>query len=152
VFGEGPEEPGQPVRPRGRFRAPERTVCFDEKTGKELWTHEYPSEYSISYPAGPRCTPVVDGDRVYTLGAMGDLFCLNAADGKPVWAKNFPKDYAAPVPVWGFAAHPLLDGNKLICLAGGSPDKLVIRVSTRRPAKNSGRPSRARGISGTARQ
>jgi outer membrane protein assembly factor BamB len=117
-----------PENPFGRSAVggSERILCLDEKTGKELWKHEYPCEYSISYAAGPRCTPTVDGDRVFTLGAMGDLFCLNAADGKPVWSKNFPTDYSAAVPVWGFAAHPLVDGDKLICLAGGSPDKLVI--------------------------
>ena len=95
------------------MKGTERVLCLDEKTGKELWKHEYPAEYAISYAAGPRCTPTVDGDRVYTLGAMGDLFCLNAADGKPVWSKNFIKDYDVVLPVWGFAAHPLVDGDKL---------------------------------------
>src|SRR5205807_712659 len=81
--------------------------------------HAYPVKYTIAYPCGPRTTPVVSKGRVYTLGAMGDLLCLNAADGKVVWSKNFPKDYGARVPLWGFAAHPLLDGDKLICLVGG---------------------------------
>ena len=59
------------------------------------------------------------------LGAMGDLFCLDAASGKVLWSKNFPKDYKAPVPLWGFAAHPLLDGDKLICLVGGKGSVVV---------------------------
>lgn len=103
----------------------ERILCFDEQTGRPLWKHEYPCEYRIEYAAGPRCTPTVDGDRVYCLGAMGDLICLATDSGKVVWSKNFPKDYAAKVPVWGYAAHPLIDGDKLICLGGG-PDKLVV--------------------------
>ena len=49
----------------------ERVLCLDEATGKLLWKHEYPVTYTIAYPAGPRCTPTVDGDRVYTLGAEG---------------------------------------------------------------------------------
>src|SRR2546430_908018 len=64
----------------------ERTFCFDQKSGAELWKHEYPVEYRIQYPAGPRCTPTVDGDRVYTLGAVGHLFCHDAATGKVIWS------------------------------------------------------------------
>ena len=109
-----------------RVPGSERILCLDQKTGKTVWEHRYPTEYRISYAAGPRCTPIVDGDRVYTLGAMGNLYCVDAATGKPVWSKDFMKDYDANLPVWGFAAHPLVDGDKLICLAGGSPGKLVI--------------------------
>jgi outer membrane protein assembly factor BamB len=97
----------------------ERVLCLEEATGKVIWEHSYPCTYEISYPFGPRATPLVAGDKVYTLGAMGDLFCLDARTGKPVWSKNFPRDYGATVPLWGFAAHPLLDGDKLICLGGG---------------------------------
>src|SRR5205807_2904530 len=72
------------------------------------------------YPAGPRTTPLVRGGRVYTLGAMGHLRCLDAATGKPRWSRRLLKDYRIDAPpVWGFAAHPLLDGDKLICLVGG---------------------------------
>jgi outer membrane protein assembly factor BamB len=125
VLASGESSPENPFA-RGKVKGLERVLCLDEKTGKELWKHEYPAEYAISYAAGPRCTPIVDGDRVYTLGAMGHLFCLNLADGKPVWSKDFIKDYESFLPVWGFAAHPLVDGEKLICLVGGSENRLVV--------------------------
>lgn len=54
--------------------------CLDAATGKEVWTHRYPAE-AAKYP-GPRATPTVDGESVYTLSRWGDLFCLGAADGK----------------------------------------------------------------------
>lgn len=111
---------------KGRFKGSERVVCRDAATGKEVWKFAYPCEYTVSYPGGPRCTPTVDGDMVYTLGAMGDLKALAVAGGKEVWEKNFMKDYDAGLPVWGFASHPLIDGDKLICLAGGSNDRLVV--------------------------
>jgi outer membrane protein assembly factor BamB len=111
---------------KGRFAGVERVSCRDAATGKEAWGISYPVEYTVSYPAGPRCTPTVDGDLVYTLGAMGDLKALAVADGKEVWSKNFMKDYDAGLPVWGFAAHPLVDGDKLICLVGGTDDRLVV--------------------------
>jgi len=104
----------------------ERTSCRDASTGKEVWSADYPVTYTISYAAGPRCNPTVDVDHVYTLGAMGDLRCYDAATGKLQWSKNFPKDYAATIPVWGFSSNPLVDGTKLICLAGGSDNRLVI--------------------------
>lgn len=98
----------------------ERVLCLDEASGKELWKHEYDCEYRVSYPLGPRTTPVVDGKRVYTLGTMGDLLCLDTESGKVLWSKNLIKDYGAPIQMWGFSAHPLIDGDRLICLVGGS--------------------------------
>jgi outer membrane protein assembly factor BamB len=111
---------------RVKLGSTERVVCLDQKTGEVVWKHEYPCTYTISYAAGPRCTPTVDGDRVYALGAMSDLTCLDVKTGKPIWSKNFIKDYEAANPVWGFACHPLVDGDKLICIAGGTNDRLVI--------------------------
>ena len=118
VLPDGVKNPDNPFA-TDRVPGTERVLCLDESSGKILWKHEYDCPYRISFPAGPRTTPVVSDGKVYTLGAMGDLFCLNAENGKVLWSKNFPKDYKAPVPLWGFAAHPLLDGDKLICLVGG---------------------------------
>jgi outer membrane protein assembly factor BamB len=105
----------------------ERVFAFDAATGKELWKHEYPVKYTrIGYASGPRATPTVDGDRVYALGAMGNLNCLNAATGKTVWATNYIKDYNARTPIWGFASAPLIDGDKLLCVVGGKGGKVVV--------------------------
>jgi outer membrane protein assembly factor BamB len=104
----------------------ERVLCFDEKTGQQLWKQEYDCTYRVSYPSGTRCTPSVDGDRVYTLGTMGDLLCLDARNGDVLWKKNFLKDFEANLPIWGFAASPLVDGDKLICLVGGSDGRGVM--------------------------
>ena len=65
------------------------------------------------------CTPTVNDGKVYALGAMGDLFCLDARTGKPIWSKNFPKDYAATIPTWGFCSHPLVYQDLVICIVGG---------------------------------
>src|SRR5439155_6127830 len=78
-----------------------------------------------AYPAGPRATPLVNAGKVYTLGAMGDLLCLDADNGKLLWSKNFPNDCDAPVQSWGFVAHPLLDGDRLICVVGGPGTTVV---------------------------
>jgi outer membrane protein assembly factor BamB len=97
----------------------ERVLCLDESNGKVLWTHEYDCTYQLGYPSGPRATPTVSGGKVYTLGTMGDLRCLDANQGTLLWSKNFPADYKGKLGIWGAAAAPLVDGNKLICLVGG---------------------------------
>src|SRR4051794_9405914 len=95
VLDPGVKNPSNPFD-RGSVAGQERVLCLDAASGKELWKHEYRTTYSISYPSGPRTTPVVRGGKVYTLGAMGDLLCLDAASGKVLWSKNFPADYKAP--------------------------------------------------------
>lgn len=118
ILPEGETNPKNPFG-RSRVKGNERVLCLDEATGKIIWKHEYDCPYAVSYASGPRCTPLVDGDRVYTLGTMGDLLCLSTKNGKVLWSKNFPKDYQCSVPMWGFAGHPLLEGDLLICLVGG---------------------------------
>ncbi len=98
----------------------ERVLCLNSKSGEPIWKHEYAVKYTISYPAGPRCTPVVDGNSVYTLGAEGDLICFDAATGKVLWSKDLKVAYQTKTALWGYASHPLIDGNKLICIAGGN--------------------------------
>ena len=116
---EGASNPSNPFE-RGVIQGKERVVCLNEKDGKVIWKHEYGCPYTISYPAGPRATPVVSDGKVFTLGAEGHLFCLNAKDGKVIWSREFKPEYEVNTPMWGFAGHPLLDGNKLICLVGGT--------------------------------
>jgi outer membrane protein assembly factor BamB len=110
---------------RNDLQGRERVLCLDSKTGEEIWKHEYDCNYTISYPAGPRCTPTVEGGRVFTLGAMGDLVCLDAATGSVTWSKNLTQTYDAPLPLWGYAGHPLVYRNLLICMAGGENSAVV---------------------------
>jgi outer membrane protein assembly factor BamB len=113
------KNPSDPFQ-AGIIPGSERVLCLDEATGGVLWTHSYDCPYSMSYPAGPRATPLISAGRVYTLGAEGNLFCLEANTGEVIWARDLRKDYHIPTPMWGFAGHPLLDGDRLICLVGGS--------------------------------
>lgn len=123
VKSSGDDKPA-PTR-RNDLQGHERVLCLDAETGDEIWKHEYDCNYIISYPAGPRCTPTIDSGRVFTLGAMGDLLCLDAADGSVIWSKNLPQAYDAPLPLWGFAGHPLVYGELLICMAGGHGSAVV---------------------------
>src|SRR5262245_44643030 len=85
--------PASPFGNATTMAGAERVHCLDAKTGDTLWMYRYDCPYKVSYAAGPRCTPLVSGDRVYTLGSMGHLFCLSVKDGQPIWSKNFVKDF-----------------------------------------------------------
>ena len=110
---------------RKKFTGVERVLCLDETTGKERWRHEYPVEYNISYPAGPRCTPIIHDGLVYSLGAEGHLCCLNAKTGDVRWSKDFKREFNTKAALWGYASHPLIDGDKLICIVGGEGSHAV---------------------------
>ena len=105
----------------------ERVLCLAEDTGRILWSQEYACPYrSVAiYAIGPRTTPTVDGNRVYTLGAEGDLFCLETETGQVVWHRNVRDAYQVETPEWGFAAHPLIDGDRIICMVGGKGATVV---------------------------
>ncbi len=119
--GEAINDPGTKPALEGE----ERVSAFDAETGERLWRHAYECSYGISYPAGPRCTPTVDDDRVYTLGSEGDLRCLQAETGELIWSRSFKEDFGAEVPIWGFASHPLVDGERLVCMVGGPGQGVV---------------------------
>ena len=112
---------------RQRLPGKERVLCFRESDGKPLWQHEYDCPYSTvtTYATGPRATPTLDADRVYTLGAEGDLRCLRITDGSLIWSKDFKTDYNVTTPNWGFASPPLVDQDRLICIEGGESSGCV---------------------------
>jgi len=103
----------------------ERLLCFDAADGRLLWKHEENRPYAISYACGPRCTPTVADGIVYALGAEGHLRAHDAATGKVVWKHDFPAEYGTQTPIWGFAAHPLVEGDLLVCMVGGTGSVVV---------------------------
>jgi outer membrane protein assembly factor BamB len=124
VLAQEASKPSDPFQ-RGSITGGERVLCLNEADGKILWQHQYDCAYTVSYPAGPRVAPLVSDGKVFTLGAEGSLYCLDAESGKPLWSHDFKKELGLKTPMWGFAGHPLLDGKKLICLAGGAGSTLI---------------------------
>jgi len=104
---------------RAPLKGKERIHCLDLNTGELLWTHEYDRPYNLSYPGGPRSIPTISEGKVYHLGAEGNLVCLKADTGELIWSKDFQKEYGIESPIWGFAAHPLVVGDTIYCVAGG---------------------------------
>lgn len=93
----------------GNNGSQDTVFCFDANTGKPLWKYSY--SCGAGDYEGPRATPVLDGNRVYTLSREGHAICLDANTGKPFWNKQLAQMVKAPQPTWGFAGSVLIDGN-----------------------------------------
>ena len=100
-----------------------RLTCLDRETGRELWRSEYATDYEDYYgfSNGPRSSPVVDGDRVYTFGAEGHLRCHRVADGELLWDVDTAADFGVVQNFFGVGSTPVVEGDLLIVPVGGSP-------------------------------
>src|ERR1051326_8826628 len=108
--------------------ADEKDFAFalDTNTGKEIWRVDVGERFKQPYGDGPRCTPTVDGDRMYFIRGGGGLHCLSTKDGKEIWKKDFRKDFNGQLMSgWGFSESPLVDGDKVLCTPGGSGGSIV---------------------------
>jgi outer membrane protein assembly factor BamB len=103
----------------GNTNDTDTVFCFDAKTGKLIWQHSYPcAGRELNGFRGPRATPMVDGDRVYTLSLEGHLFCFNTRTGLPLWSAEYPRDFDGKPPPWGWWGMPVIDGDLLIAEVG----------------------------------
>ncbi|MCA9264069.1 MAG: PQQ-binding-like beta-propeller repeat protein [Planctomycetales bacterium] len=95
--------------------------CFDAETGKLLWEHTYPCPLLPKYyEGGTLSTPTVDGQVVYTLSKMGDLFALEADTGKVIWHQQLNQNLAFTLPTWHFSSAALILGDRLILNVGSA--------------------------------
>ena len=105
----------------------ELVTCREILTGKLLWSTANAGHFNAAIAGeGPRTTPTVQGERVFTLGATGTLRCLDLTTGKPIWTRDLLKDAGVEVPTWGFASSPLLHEGKVIVSAGGKDGKSLL--------------------------
>lgn len=103
--------------------------CMYAETGKHFWKFSYPSNYKDRYEFsnGPRSTPVIDGDRVYTYGVEGKLYCLNLETGSIRWHHDPSTQYNIPQEFFGQGSSPLIYKNLLIVNVGapGGPTAIA---------------------------
>ena len=108
-------------------RAREVVTAYDVDTGRELWAHAWDGEFKEWMGGdGPRATPTWFDGRVYALGALGELRCLDERTGALHWRINILDDNAASNLPWGMAASPLVVDDLVIVLPGGPVNRSVV--------------------------
>ena len=111
--------------------AKERVHCFEQKTGRVLWVYAYEEKYGEwafvpERGAGPTATPIVDGDRLFVVGANGYTHCLDIKTGAVLWEKNIGREYQ--VAEMSCRPSPLVEGPLLIVFTGAKPGASVLAL------------------------
>jgi outer membrane protein assembly factor BamB len=108
--------------------------CLDPLTGNRLWEHRYPADYDLHptrFKGGPRATPAIEGDRVYTVGTAGAFFCLDVKSGKPEWQFDLLKLADRTCPEFGYTGSPVVEGNLIFVHPGGQKGNSIAALDKR---------------------
>ncbi len=103
----------------GRGQGVDLAFCLDPATGALIWVGTYEARARSGHGPGPRATPCIDEDRVYTFGRSGDLVCWSLQDGRLLWRHNV-REVGGQEPLWGHACSPLIYRDRVIVQGGGS--------------------------------
>jgi outer membrane protein assembly factor BamB len=101
-------------------------IAVDLNTHQIAWKTPLTESVPKHGHDGSRCTPAVDGDRIYAITSNGQISCLKVADGSVVWKKVFKDEWKGQMMSgWGFSESPLVDGDHVLCTPG-SPDAMIV--------------------------
>ena len=100
-----------------------RLRTFDAATGEPQWTYRYDSDYDdmYGYDSGPRSSPLVYEDHVFLFGVEGQLHAIERETGKKVWSLDTADRFAVIQNFFGVASNPVVFGDLLLVMVGGSP-------------------------------
>ncbi|WP_182870569.1 PQQ-binding-like beta-propeller repeat protein [Stieleria mannarensis] len=96
--------------------------ALSETNGKQLWVTRLGPAQTEGMPQGREgagCSPTIDGDLMYVIGAGGTMACLQVSDGKIIWQRSLTEDFGGVVPTWRYNESPLVVGNLVFCTPGG---------------------------------
>lgn len=93
-------------------------------TGKVLWRSSYPAPYKVyagaaNHGSGPRSTPVIFQNKLFTLGISGIVSAFDAQTGALKWQKKFHEKFPEAAPPFGASMSPLVAGDLLVVHVGG---------------------------------
>jgi len=95
--------------------------------GKIKWKTSYGRAWTASSPES-RCTPTVEGNRVYVSSGFGDLACIDGTSGEIIWTVKASEDNKGTYGEWGIAESPIIDGEKIFFTTGG-PETTTIALN-----------------------
>jgi outer membrane protein assembly factor BamB len=114
-------------------------TAYELTTGKALWHHASTGRYATTIAGeGPRATPTIAGDRLYAMGATGNLTCVDRRSGKPLWSQSLTQLAACGIPEWGFASSPLVADDLVYVQAGGKTSVWAFHAADGRVAWSGG--------------
>lgn len=100
--------------------------CFAADSGKPRWSVRTPAVGNLDYGNSPRATPVIAGDRVFLLGAFGNLTCADVTSGNVHWEINLKDEFEPDsLPKWGTCSTPLVLDGRVIVNPGAKDASLV---------------------------
>jgi len=125
-IGEGYSSPvvaGGRVFVHGRKDPEEIVASINLADGKVLWQQKYQAtfqknQYAVEMAKGPNATPLVAGNRLFTLGVTGILNAWDTATGKLLWTRDFSKAIDTSKLFCGTAASPLIVDGRLVVQVG----------------------------------
>lgn len=103
----------------------EYLMAYDANSGKKLWEIAHGRRFNNDRGDGPRSTPTVDGDRLYTFGASGDMSVVEAATGKVFWKANLLEKFGGSNIQWGLSESPLVLSDRILVSPGGRGAAIV---------------------------
>lgn len=128
----------------GNVEKGQAVTAVDLATHKVLWQSPITDGPPKHGYEGSRCTPTLDGDRLYAVSSNGGVACLSVADGKVLWKKEFGAEYGSGGQAWGYGESPLVDGDLVVCTPGSGKalmvalDKMTGKEDWRTPYDNLG--------------
>jgi outer membrane protein assembly factor BamB len=111
----------------GNTGAGQAVIAASLKDGKTLWSTPLTDADPKHGYDGARCTPTIDGDRLYVVTSDGQIVCLDAADGGVKWRHAFSKWDGKMMSGWGYSESPLVDGEWVLCTPGG-PKAMIVAL------------------------
>ena len=105
-------------------RDPEEVVtAINLADGKVIWEQKYQAgfqknQYAVEMAKGPHATPLVIGNRLFTLGVTGMLNAWDTATGRKLWTRDFSPSIDTSKLFYGTAASPLAVDGRLVVEVG----------------------------------
>ncbi len=109
----------------------ESVVCYDLRTGNQLWVHSDELRFRDEHGDGPRATPTIADGLVYTLGGKGLLNCLDLSSGKLIWQQQALEKPKKNNLLWGMSGSPLVTDGLVFVTPGGGEKRALIAFDSK---------------------